>query len=864
VKIFFTTLILTFVHNVICLAQFTDNFSDHDITTDPAWSGDDVNFSAVDGELRLSAPGVASTSYLSTTSEAINNATWLFNVQLDFNPSGTNLARIYLVSDQSNLTTSLNGYFVKVGNSNDDISLYRQDGTTEKIIIDGMDKELDLTNVKVKIKVTRDAAGNWKLYTDVGLTGNYFLEGSITDATHLQSSFFGVHCKYTSTRSNKFHFDDFEITGNPFADVVAPVLQHVTVLSSHDIELSFSELLNQASAENIIHYVADNNVGNPLTATLLPDQKTVRITYLTDFPNGITCILSTEGLTDLSGNMMAKTAMSFQFFQAQPVQWRDIIITEIYADPSPTIALPPIEYIELYNRSANPVNVQNWQLTDGNSASNFSSFILFPDEYIVVTSSNNTDQFAAYGKVIGLQNFPTLNNTGDALILKNNDGVVLDSISYSDTWYRDDDKKQGGWSLERIDINNLCAESENWMASEDDRGGTPGIQNSVYANKPDLTGPTMLNAIPLSSNTLLITFSEKLENTLPALSSFTFNPALEVKNLSFTDASLTAIKIELNGEIENETAYSIVVNDVHDCAGNALQPLSTPIDFGLPANADSLDVVINEILFNPRPTGVDFVEVYNRSSRYINLKNWSTANFKDGVVENVKVISTIDVLLKPLSYAALTSDGDILMGEYPRAHEERFIIANLPALNDDEGTIAVLTDSGKVIDNFSYSKSMHAFLITNDEGVSLERISCNEATNDIQNWRSANAQAGYATPGYMNSNQRPGIQLSDEAVQITPEVFIPATGNNDFAQINYSFDHGGYVANVKIYDTYGREIKQLATNTTLSAQGSFRWDGDRNNGSKANIGYYVVWFEVFDETGNVKTYRKRVVVGTRF
>ena len=87
---------------------------------------------------------------------------------------------------------------------------------------------------------------------------------------------------------------------------------------------------------------------------------------------------------------------------------------------------------------------------------------------------------------------------------------------------------------------------------------------------------------------------------------------------------------------------------------------------------------------------------------------------------------------------------------------------------------------------------------------------------------------------------------------------------NNYTKINYNFDQGGYVANVKIYDAQGRTIKQLADNEILGTEGFFRWDGDADNGSKARVGYYVVAFEVFNDRGVVKTFRKRVVVATKF
>jgi len=156
---------------------------------------------------------------------------------------------------------------------------------------------------------------------------------------------------------------------------------------------------------------------------------------------------------------------------------------------------------------------------------------------------------------------------------------------------------------------------------------------------------------------------------------------------------------------------------------------------------------------------------------------------------------------------------------------------------------------------------MHSSFIKDNQGVSLERISFSGLTNDPSNWKSANASAGYATPGFINSNSRPESSFNENAVSVDPEVFSPSVPGKDFSKINYKFDQSGLIANAKILDAQGRLIKTLANNETLSYEGFFRWDGDRDDGSRARIGYYVVWVEVFDSNGSVSVFRKRAVIG---
>jgi len=45
----------------------------------------------------------------------------------------------------------------------------------------------------------------------------------------------------------------------------------------------------------------------------------------------------------------------------------DIIIDEIFPDPSPAVGLPQMKFIELKNVSASAFNLRNWQISDSNS-----------------------------------------------------------------------------------------------------------------------------------------------------------------------------------------------------------------------------------------------------------------------------------------------------------------------------------------------------------------------------------------------------------------------------------------------------------------------------------------------------------------
>lgn len=836
-------------------AQFQDTFSDGDLTNNPSWSGDLPRFTVSSSRMKLQAPALAESAFLITPSQAIHAASWEFYLQMDFTPSSTNFAKIYLVSDQSNLAGPLNGYFIKAGNTSRDVSLYRQSGTSETRIIDGIDDRLNLATPKLKIRITRSAIGLWQLFTDIGPTGNYSFEGEVTDMNITASEYFGVQCIYTSTRSDKFWFDDFFVTGTPVPDTTPPQVLSQTTINEKQINLLFSEPVDPVSAQDLSHYSISGGQ-RIINSILKADRRTVELYFSNPLVNGVSNDLTISEIKDLKGNIMSSIVVKVLYFVPTVATNKNIIITEIFADPSPQIGLPAAEYIEIYNRSQVPFNLLGWKFSDASSTGIFPDHILLPGEYRVITSSSAASLFST-GTVIGLTNFPTLNNGGEYLILRSATNITIDSVNFNLDWYRDVDKSEGGWSLELIDPNNPCGEQDNWTASENQMGGTPGKINSVFANKPDLTPPELISAFATSASGVTLSFSEKLSKDAVVTALFSIIPDVGDMKPRFSDYTLTNIILTTVSGILRGQTYTLSLHGVADCAGNVMGDKT--FRFGLCEPADSLDVKINEVLFNPRTGGVDFVEVFNSSSKFLNLKSWKLSNFNNGGPSGTVSLFQKDLVINPGAFTVFTTSPSVILQQYPGGVASSLYKTSLPSLPDDEGSVAIISDSGKILDALKYSKDWHSVFIQNDDGVSLERISIDGPTNDKNNWSSASSITGYATPGYMNS-QSCKTGKSENPIKVNPEVFSPGQGYNDFVLIQYQFETSGLVANVKVFDPVGHLLKTLATNEILGSDGFFRWDGYREDGSRARVGYYVVWFETFSASGEVQTFRKRVIL----
>src|SRR4026209_2597455 len=144
----------------------------------------------------------------------------------------------------------------------------------------------------------------------------------------------------------------------------------------------------------------------------------------------------------------------------------DVVIDEIMADPTPVVTLPTNEWIELKNTTSSPINLQNWRIGDITGQSGpLPNFTLQPDSFVIICTGSAVAAMSAYGTTISVTSFPSLDNGGDQLSLRASNGKVIHAVFYSDGWYQNELKKDGGWTLEMIDPKNPCTGSSNWKAS---------------------------------------------------------------------------------------------------------------------------------------------------------------------------------------------------------------------------------------------------------------------------------------------------------------------------------------------------------------------------------------------------------------
>jgi len=536
------------------------------------------------------------------------------------------------------------------------------------------------------------------------------------------------------------------------------------------------------------------------------------------------------------------------------------------ADPTPVVGLPNAEFIELKNVSAQAFNLNGWRIGDATGYASISiNFLLQPDSFVIISSSSAAASLNAFGPTIAVSNFPSLDNDGDQLYLRSKEGIIIHAVAYTSGWYKNPVKNQGGWTLEMIDTRNACSGSDNWTASDGFKGGTPGKKNSVEAFNADQQPPRLLQAYAADSVNLVLSFDEPLDSLR----------ATNIANYSVSDGigavlSVTLVapffdKVELKTAtpLQQSRIYTVNCNTLTDCAGNSIGAYHVA-RIGLANIAQTNDVVINEILFNPKPDGADYVELYNRSNNIIDLKDCFIGNRSGAVIGSLKQVSQDHRLLFPGDYLLITENILAVQKQYLAKDPAAFtLVGSMPSLPNDKGDLVVLNAQGLLLDELAYDEHWQFALINNDEGVALERIDINRPTQDAANWHSAATSAGYGTPGYQNSQSNTGAGVAENFV-ISPPVFSPDNdGYNDFLTIDYRFPDPGYVCNITAFDANGRPVKYITRNAICGVQGYFRWDGLDEEHAKLPIGVYVILIEVFNLAGKTGHFKKAITLARR-
>ncbi len=859
----------SFIH--LSTAQVSDDFADGDFTVNPPWQGNTSNYQVnTSGQLQQNSTA-AGTSYLVTPiSKTLKNCEWRFWIRQNFSPSSNNYGRIYLAADQPDLNASVHGYFLQMGEagSNDAIELFRQQGNQKVSVCRGINGKI-ASPFALHIKVLLDSSGLWKIYTTSSLSSNWTQEASGTDNAIQQCKWLGIFSNYTASNADKFYYDNFYFD-DWTSDSLAPKLLMAKAISNKQLDLLFSEELEKQSAEVNSNYLLKDFQLHPVNALQDANNKAlVHLNFDTVFTSGTVMTLVARTIKDLNGNELKSDTAHFLWLQAHPLSFGAVCFTEIMADPTPANYLPDAEYVELLNRSLHPINLSGWKLMDKTlkEAVIDTAFILAPGEHLLLTSKASVNLFTGVQLRIGLTNFPSLNDEEDLLYLKSKDGKHIDSVHYNKIMYHDSYKEKGGWALEKIDTSRIgvCYQELNWRASINTHGGTPAAINSVAGTVTDRELPEVSGLSLISKNKIILRYN-KLMDSASVMNTIAYNiqPTIGVPiKIKALKAGYQVLELELADSIAAFTTYTLTVNGVMDCAGNNLEKQNS-FRLGIPEIVDGKDIVINELLFDPLPGHKEWIELYNRSEKILNMKDvlLSLIDTVSGKPLAPLTITTTDFLVFPGDYLIIGEEAELTLKHYPTSNTRAFINMNDWKALDNNDHIGVCTKLYEVIDEVNYKENWHFPLLRETRGVSLERVDYNGKSKDSRNWNSAAESAGFATPSVQNSQYFKNEYNS--AITISPEIFSPDNdGYADNLLISYTAKKPGMFMSITVYDANGIMLKAIARNEACEEEGAFSWNGLSATNSRLKPGIYILHIEFMDKEGKIEQHKKAITLATK-
>jgi hypothetical protein len=586
--------------------------------------------------------------------------------------------------------------------------------------------------------------------------------------------------------------NSMQLNGTPgFENSVAPLDYDLSVtiinispqnpIVGDDVNISaFIKNLGELEAQNfIVEIFNDENfdsVGqtnerllSQSIGTLQSGDSTEVITLIENISIGSKNLIANVVLDEDENNANNTNYLTF-VVMPKPSEFNDLVINEIMYSPS---SGEP-EWIEIYNRSNETIDVSDWSFSDVSSSAIIadSSLVLLPGDYLILTDDISILSFYDIMSEVIEVNLPSLNNSGDVLTLKDGTNRTIDSLEYLPNW----GGSSGGRSLERIDADGLSSLSSNWGTSTGIAKATPGRINSVTPKNIDMSISNFFSAQQFAIINDLYTVEIEVENVgIEIVEDYQLKIYRDSNSDSLAQQnelliSYSGLGINPNQIIiykydvaDFEIGKNLLIAEVNTDNDEFIFNDTALLEFtAVEINEIPGDLVINEIMFAPNTPEPEWIEIFNRSSKSIEVNGYQISDLTD----TSKVISGSNLIL-PNEFVIVAKDSSILdMYDIP----SKIFISSFPTLNNTTDKIKILDSLDRVIDSVEYNANWGGL-----NGRSLERIDPFSSSNINSNWNTSINPAG-ATPGIVNS-----VTQKDNDIilnTITTDPLFPVNGDD--------------------------------------------------------------------------------------
>ena len=772
-------------------------------------------------------------------------------IELKFSPSATNQCRWYLASNSTNEADSnFQAYFIEVGeNGNADTWRFaKQIGATYYPLANGPLGLLAKNDNRFRIRV-RQKKHLWQISIDSLGSRQFEFRTDINDSISFPISYTGIRAVYTSTRAKLFYWDDWYI-GDSIIDYQAPYIQALSYSFPNEIIIEFSEAVRREcllKQNFLLDGIAMDSVFRDNTYF-----SKVHLLSNSKLSKGLHYLFSSNTI-DEAGNKMNGINSPINITQCN---YSDLLISEFLADPSPSIGLPNCEFIELYNRSKDSFNLNRFYLGDSSEINQIQTDQwIHQNEYLILCANSNC-RFYPNRPCLELSSFPTLNNSGDKIILLNSDSSLVDRTEYDLTFYQDEFKREGGYSIERLDLTHPCANKANWQASMSNSGGTPGCKNSQEKNiSPNENFESVSGQINHSNSITIICNEAIRPDELHFAAAICEQLQDTLRNAKYNYSKPNELNFESNSIFDTNSIYTIRLIGINNCFGQHINAVKS-IDIGYGFEADSGEICINEILFNPKPGDNDYIELYNTSTKSIDISKLKIAKLSEGKADYYYSLLHQQRNILPQEIICLSKDPIVTSLNYPK-HESANILtySGICTMNDDTDRIILINRHGIKVEEIAYHEKWHHPLLGDVEGVALERRSIQQSGLAKENWVSGCANDGYGTPGLVNAASAVNYDRdSSEDWLIYPKLLTPnGDGLDDYLYLKKKVIDDQIIAEVKIVSENGVIVKNVCVPQTISNQEWQIWNGLTEDCRVGPTAIYYVWIRYGELDKKTKT-----------
>ena len=637
------------------------------------------------------------------------------------------------------------------------------------------------------------------------------------------------------------------------------IISSVEVISNSDVLICFSAPVN---AQKAVFLSVD--MDNPVISfNQISDDKII-LSFFKQFIENEYHTFSYITIYDLE----EKSLWGFHSFWVGSLTLSDdslfgtLVFSEIMANPINASGLPEVEYVEIYNRSDAIVNLKGYKYYYNYKGYEFPDISISPNEYIAFCNKSKLSLFDSNINIYGITSFPVMNNTGKLIYLENGSGDLIHFAEYTDKWYNDKNKSSGGFSLEVIDVENIYPSSKNWCASTDTSGGTPGRCNSVSYENPDNTRAYLISHHVDKEGNVQVVFSKNLdEQTLNRQQYLDQTPYFKDIYLGEYPLSNKVFAVKDLKEIYREESYlfSFDMDGLKCISGNEIYNPGE-LEFGDTQIPEDGDVRISEILFNASDPSLQFIEVYNNSNKYIDLRDlYVSVPNKNDVIETIYQLSTIPTLFEPSKYLLICRSPEAVFEKFGYKGIPRIVVpSKFPTLNAKNGKLAFTDSKKNIIEDFDYSESLHTAKDKSLVDLSLERISFSVPAVLASNWCSGKEDECFVSPGY--ANQVSGTVASFDTLKLAREYFsflypymkIASGHPQSVLTLNYLIDESESIIDMSVYNSKGIEIARPYIGFEIGAAGTLFIDLAQVTEKRIIPGIYIIYIKCRNRSGVIE------------